>query len=235
MLEFRVGSLGSIGLSAVLSASASGAFLGVTSEYTGVVDGRHVFRVFAVSNTASDVLLSAFGHNVTSGSMSGVQHNDDHGGTWVPHPAPASSSASDSFVTITGGLGISGGDNSSGVGTALSSGWTNGGIGGVIENVSGTYQGASWQSSNPQVEVRADSGILVDGMYRILIMQVSGADLGTTASTRYTAKLNLLWRTSGSTGLSYTFNQAFSIPAPGGIVLLGTAVSMCSGRRRKSA
>lgn len=235
MLKFRFCSLGSIGLSAVLSTSASGAFTGVRSDYVGIVDGRHVFQVFAVSNTASDVLLSAFGHNVTSGSMAAVQHNDDHGGTWVPHATLGLSSASDSFVTITGGLGITGGDNSNGVGTALSAGWTNGGMGNLIENVAGTYQGASWQSSNPQVEVRADSGTLVDGTYRILIMQISGTDLGTTASTRYTAKLNLLWRTNASSGLSYTFNQAFSIPTPGSFMLITTAVSLCGGRRRKLA
>jgi len=235
MRHFPIVSLSSIGLTAVLSTSASGAFLGVTSEFTGVVDGRRVFRVFAVSNSASDVLLSAFGHNVTSGSMASVQHNDDQGGTWAPVLAPASFSASDSFVTITGGLGVGGSDNPSGVGTALAAGWTNGGLGGVIQNVSGPYQGASWQSSNPQIEVRADSGTLTGGMYRILIMQVSGTDLGTTVSTSYAAKLNLLWRTSGSTVNSYTFNQAFSIPAPGGIVLLGPAAFICGGRRRKSA
>jgi len=216
-----------------LTASASAAFVGVTSEFAGVVDGRRVFKVYAVSNAASDVLLSVFNHQVTSGSMASVQHNDEHGGTWAPFVQSASAAASDSFVSITGGLGLSSGDNSVGVGTVLTTGWTNGGSGGVIVN-GAPNQGATWQSSNPQVEIRADSGSVVGGMFRILIMQVAGAQLGTSTANQYTAKLSIAYRTAGSTSPSYTMNQAFSIPAPG-MAVAALLAGAARGRRRRES
>jgi acetyl-CoA carboxylase carboxyltransferase component len=213
-----------------LSASSSAAFVGVISEFAGEVDGRRVYKVFAVSNTGSDVLLAAFNHQVTSGSMASVEHNDEHGGTWAPHVQSLSASASDSFVSITGHLGTNSGDNSVGVGTVLTTGWVNGGSGEVIAN-GASNSGASWQSSNPQMEIRADSGAVVGGMYRILIMQVAGAQLG-TAGNQYSAKLSIAYRATGATSPSYTMYQAFSIPAPGMVAVALIAGAAVRGRPR---
>jgi hypothetical protein len=73
-----------VGAACVIAAAANATVTGLEVEYNGLVGGRHVWSVYAVSNDVNNVMLNVIGHTVISGSMSGVQHNDFGGGTWSP-------------------------------------------------------------------------------------------------------------------------------------------------------
>ena len=85
---------------------AHAAVTGVNVVYDGVVNGRSVYSVYAVSNAPTDLLISVYNHSVIAGSMASVVHSDNLGGTWRPTFTPASSAAFDSFVTVTGISGL---------------------------------------------------------------------------------------------------------------------------------
>jgi hypothetical protein len=113
-----------------LAASAGAAVTGLQVEYNGLVGGRHVWSVYAVSDDPNHVMLNVFGHTVVAGSMSGVQHSDFGGGTWSPNfTILPDQAAIDSFVTVSG---LSGADAS----TNLDSGFSGGGAG-FLERDSG--------------------------------------------------------------------------------------------------
>lgn len=218
-------------LSALCVTSPSWAtFNGLSSEYQGTIDGKHVWRVYAVSNNANDMLFAAFGHHVVSGSMASVEHNDTLGGTWSPHSGSAATN--DSFVTITGGIGVGVIDGA--VGTVLTSGWTTGGTGSEIANSTGGYGGATWQISDAASAVRADTGVFVGGMYRVMIMQIAGANLSPNGVVGFNARVNLAWWSGAGTTPDYLFNSFYSVPTPGAVVLAGLATLCGTGRRRRN-
>jgi len=212
-----------------ITSSAWAAFDGLSSDYQGMIDGRHVWRVYAVSNSADDTLFAAFGHHVFSGTMAAVEHNDSLGGTWAPQSGSAM--ANDSFVTVTGGLGV--GVLGGASGTVLSSGWANGGIGTEIINSSGEYGGASWQVASAAAALRADSGLFVNGTYRVMIMQIAGTNLAPGGNFGFSARINLGWWQGEGATTQYLFNGSYTVPAPGALVLAGVATLHGFGRRRR--
>ena len=60
------------------SSGAFAAFTGLQSEFAGIVDGRSIFRVYAVASEADDVILNMFDHRITAGSTVGVLHTDSY-------------------------------------------------------------------------------------------------------------------------------------------------------------
>lgn len=207
-------SLFTAGFCLICAAPASAAFTGFHSQYSGMLGGRHIWRVFAVSNNASDVLLNTIGHTVTQGSMSGVQHNDNAGGSWVPNMITNPMQFNDSFVTINGSLGSQTAlDPSFGIGTGAT-----------------IPQDAGWYNSDPANEIRADSGVYENGTYRILIMQVAGATLYQN-TFRYRASMTIGWKAGGTTTPMWTGPVSYAIPAPGALALVGLASAF--GRRRR--
>ena len=205
----------------VIASSASAAFTGIARSYYGMMGGRHIWRVYATSNNASDVLLNVFDHRITAGSMAGVQHHDTAGASWQPVAISDPDYFNDSFVTITGRL------DTAAIGTSLDPSWgpTAGAIGAIPQD-------AGWFTNNPATEIRADSGHFVDGQWRIMIMQIAGATLapGTFA---FSASASIGWEESGATSPSFTWNRSYTIPAPGALALLGFA-GFTTCRRRAS-
>ncbi len=211
-----------LGLTAVaagmISATAGATFTGITTSHYGMIGERHVWRVYATSNNASDVLLNIFDHNITNGTMAGVQHNDALGGSWQPAAIYDPAYFNDSFVTITGRL------DTPAMGTSLDPNWGAGiGVGGAIP------LNAGWYTNNPGTDIRADSGQFVNGQWRILIMQIAGNTL-TQGTFRYSAAVSIGWKVSGATTPSFTLNQGYAIPAPGAFALL--ALARITARRR---
>ncbi len=206
-----------------IAASASATFTGLQTEHYGVMGGRHIWRVYATSNTASDVLLNIFDHRVTSGSMAGVQHNDTGGGTWQPNPIYDPEYFNDSFVTITGRL------DTMAMGTSLDPSWgaSSGTTGAIPHN-------AGWFTNNPGTDIRADSGHFVNGQWRILIMQIAGESLAPGAFG-FSATATIGWKPGGTTGPSFTWNQAYAIPAPGALALIASACLTARRRRSQSS
>jgi hypothetical protein len=117
-----------------IASSAHAAFTGWTVESRGNIGGVDVYQVFANFDVPTDIVLSCLKHQVTSGSMAGVVHNDPFsasGGSWNPAlTITADQVANDSFVTITGLTGASAATNfdpyfGSGLGASIPSqaGW----------------------------------------------------------------------------------------------------------------
>ena len=100
------------GLAVAVAAGANAAVTGLQVEYGGLVGGRHVWSVYAVSNDVNHVMLNVIGHTTTAGSMAGVEHNDFGGGTWSPTLTILPDQlANDSYVTVTGQAGAAAGTN----------------------------------------------------------------------------------------------------------------------------
>ena len=204
------------GLAAAVATGASATVTGLQVEYGGLVGGRHVWSVYAVSSNTQNVMLNIIGHTVTAGSMAGVQHNDFGGGTWSPTLTILPDQlANDSYVTVTGQAGAAAGTNldpSFGAGT-----------GSVIPT------GAGWLTANP------GSPILFTGG-RIKIMQVAGETYSNgPGGAFYTGRLTVGYKlNSSSTTPLYAENLSYTIgvPAPGALALLGLAG--LAGRRRRA-
>lgn len=210
------------GLAAAVAAAANANVTGLEVEYGGLVGGRHVWNVFAVTTNAQNVMLNVIGHTVTAGSMSGVQHNDASSffggtGTWDPTSTNANipnSAGNDSYVTVTGTFGT---------GTNLDPSFTGGGAGAVIPT------GAGWLTANPGTNIFFTGG-------RIKIMQVAGETYSNTAGGAfYTGRLSVGYKLNSSSttplvaeNLTYTIG----VPAPGALALLGLAG--LAGRRRRA-
>ncbi len=206
---------------AVIASTATATFTGIHTEHYGVMGGRHIWRVYATSNTASDVLLNIFDHRVTGGSMAGVQHHDAGGGTWQPNAIFDPDYFNDSFVTITGRL------DTMAMGTSLDPSWgpSAGSIGDIPLD-------AGWFTNNPGTDIRADSGHFVNGHWRIMIMQIAGATLVPGSPLAgYSATASIGWKVGGTGSPSFTLNQGYTIPAPAPLALLAFA-AMSSRRRR---
>lgn len=203
------------GLAVAVAAGANAAVTGLQVEYGGLVGGRHVWSVYAVSNDVNHVMLNVIGHTTTAGSMAGVEHNDFGGGTWSPTLTILPDQlANDSYVTVTGQAGAAAGTNldpSFGAGT-----------GAAIPN------GAGWLTANP------GSPILFSGG-RIKIMQVAGSSFSQSA-VGYTARLTIGYKANAnSTTPLYAENLTYTIglvPAPGALALLG--IAGLAGRRRRA-
>lgn len=202
------------------SSGAFAAFTGLQSEFAGIVDGRSIFRVYAVASEADDVILNMFDHRITAGSTVGVLHTDSYQdnqggapGHWAASYTSLANASRDSFVTITGRVGSTASttlDPSFGTGVGsdipFNAGWYTADPGTpLVAGVVGTASGNSW---------------------RILIMQVAGNAIN------YDAIVSIGWKQNvGTTMASFTLNQSYGIPAPGALALLATFGM--AGRRRR--
>lgn len=208
---------------AVLGATsgAFAAFTGLQAEFAGVVDGRSVYRVYAIASEADDVMLNMFDHRIVSGSTAGVMHSDNYQdntggypGHWNSAYTTVANNTGDSFVTVTGRTGSTSSttlDPSFGLG-----------VGAAIP------YNAGWYTANPSMPIIAGvAGTQVGNTWRLLIMQVAGTGIN------YNATVSIGWKQhTGTTLASFTLNQAYSIPAPGALALL--AAAGMAGRRRRA-
>jgi hypothetical protein len=194
-----------------IASSADAAFTGWTVESRGNIGGVDVFQVFANFDVPTDIVLHCLKHQVTSGSMAGVVHNDvfgASGGTWNPAlTITADQVANDSFVTITGLTGALASTNfdpnfGSGLGSTIPS-------------------QAGWFTAN------AASNIVVGSSLRLMVMQVA-LNPGTAG---YTAFLEISYKVSPSSTTPLFGNGIFTIPAPGALGILLVA-GMGTRRRR---
>lgn len=204
-----------LAVAAGLASSANAGFTGFTVTNVGTIGGRDVYQVYANFSVATDIILNCLKHNVTAGSMSGVQHNDfggtDPAGTWNPSlTILPNQAANDSFVTITGLSGPTGGN------TALDPSFTGGGFGSAIPT------GAGWYNGSPT------NNIVVGASLRIMIMQVALA----TGNAGYTASLEVGYKQSPSSTTPLFGSGTYTVPAPGALALLGAAGLI--GRRRRA-
>ncbi len=165
-----------------------GGFTGFTTERVTLSNGNRQYKVYANFDNVglpagqSWVLLNTYSHSTVSGTMNAVHQDfftaDGEVGTWQ---AGSSVSAADrdfdSWVTSSGLA------TSSGWGTALDPGFSNGGTVGDVNN------GAGWYDATPGTANTVNGG-------RILIMQV----VRTVASdaSLYKANLSITYKVSGS-------------------------------------
>jgi hypothetical protein len=208
----------------VAASAASAGFTGFTAARTVLSNGNIQYKVFANFDAVglpagqSWVFLNAYSHSTVSGTMGAVHQDfftaDGEVGTWQ---AGSSVSAADrdfdSWVTSSGLA------TSSGWGTALDPGFTNGGTVGDVNN------GAGWYDATPGTANTVAAN-------QLLIMQVvrtAAAD-----ASAYVANLSITYKVSGSStpiqpgAFQYTLGV---VPAPGAIALAGLAG--LTGRRRR--
>lgn len=214
------------GLAAAVAAGANAQGpISLQVVYDGFVSNsggaRHVYSVYVVTTNPNHVLLNVINHSVVSGSMSGVQHNDndvldDGPGTWNPSfTIGAAQRANDSFVTITGLTGSSALTN-------LDPSFGSGG-GSTIPTAAGWFHGGNPPGTSMNVAGN-----------RIKIMQVAGSSLVNTL-LHYTGQLTIGYKANASaTDPLYENNLQYiiGIPAPGALALLG--VAGLAGRRRRA-
>ena len=170
-----------------LSMGADAGFTGFTAERVVLSNGNIQYKVYANFDNVglpagqSWVMLNTYSHATVSGTMNAV-HNDffvDDGevGTWrAGSSVPAATRDFDSWVTSSGLA------TSSGWGTELDPGFTNGGTVRDINN------GAGWYDATPGTANTVTGG-------RMLLMQI----VRTAANDSvYTANLSLTFKVSGS-------------------------------------
>jgi hypothetical protein len=206
----------------VAASAASAGFTGFTADRVVLSNGNIQYKVYANFNDVglaagqSWVFLNAYSHATVTGTMNAVHQDfftaDGEVGTWQ---AGSSVSAADrdfdSWVTASGLA------TSSGWGTALDPGFTNGGTVGDVNN------GAGWYDATPGTANTVTGG-------RMLMMQI----VRTAANdTLYTANLSLTFKISGtSTPIQPGAAQyTLAVPAPGAVALAGLAG--LAGRRRR--
>ena len=208
---------------AATSSFATASFTGFTADRAVLSNGNIQYKVFAnfdnvgLQTGQSWVFLNAYSHSTVSGTMNAVHQDfftaDGEVGTWQ---AGSSVSAADrdfdSWVTASGLA------TSSGWGTALDPGFTNGGTVGDVNN------GAGWYDATPGTANTVTGG-------RMLMMQI----VRTAANdTLYTANLSLTFKISGTSTPIQPGAAQYSIgpvPAPGAVALAGLAG--LAGRRRR--
>ncbi|MEY4833182.1 MAG: hypothetical protein RL527_1395, partial [Planctomycetota bacterium] len=178
----------------VAASAASAGFTGFTAARTVLSNGNIQYKVFANFDAVglpagqSWVFLNAYSHSTVSGTMGAVHQDfftaDGEVGTWQ---AGSSVSAADrdfdSWVTSSGLA------TSSGWGTALDPGFTNGGTVGDVNN------GAGWYDATPAGPSNPDAANTVTGG-RMLLIQIVRAQAD---DFPYTAKLSITYKVSGST------------------------------------
>jgi len=207
----------------VAASAASAGFTGFTADRVVLSNGNIQYKVYANFNDVglaagqSWVFLNAYSHATVTGTMNAVHQDfftaDGEVGTWQ---AGSSVSAADrdfdSWVTASGVA------TSSGWGTALDPGFTNGGTVGDVNN------GAGWYDATPGTANTVTGG-------RMLMMQI----VRTAANdTLYTANLSLTFKISGTSNPIQPGAAQYSIgpvPAPGAVALAGLAG--LAGRRRR--
>jgi hypothetical protein len=205
---------------AATSSLATAGFTGFCWDRVVLSNGNIQYKVYANFNDAglpagqSWVFLNAYSHSTVSGTMNAVHRDfftaDGEVGTWQ---AGSSVSAADrdfdSWVTASGLA------TSSGWGTALDPGFTNGGTVGDINN------GAGWYDATPGTANNVTGG-------RMLLMQI----VRTAANDSvWTANLSITYKVSGTSTPIQPGAFQYTCPAPGAVALAGLAG--LTGRRRR--
>jgi hypothetical protein len=205
-----------------LSMGADAGFTGFTAERVVLSNGNIQYKVYANFDNVglpagqSWVFVNAYSHATVSGTMNAVHQDtftaDGEVGTWnAGLSVSAADRDFDSWVTSSGLA------TSSGWGTALDPGFTNGGTVGDINN------GAGWYDATPGTANTVTGG-------RMLLMQI----VRTAANDSvYTANLSITYKVSGSSTPIQpgAFQYSIGVPAPGAIALAGLAG--LTGRRRR--
>jgi hypothetical protein len=200
--------------SLLLSAAASAAYTGITTEVSGTTSapgaGFWAVRVYANFDNAGDRLLSVTGASYSPVAGSGPFYQNAFGGATEPLPALVAAFpdlAWDTFVTI-GAL----------------------------------LQGTPFTALEPGSSMTATSftgGYFVDGdapqglagaAGKVLLAQLTIQD--PTAAAGVTGTMTVAWKAAGGAGATFS-DGAFTklIPAPGALALLGLAG--LAGRRRR--
>jgi MYXO-CTERM domain-containing protein len=207
----------------VAASAASAGFTGFTADRVVLSNGNIQYKVYAnfddvgLPSGQSWVFLNAYSHATVTGTMNAVHQDffveDGEVGTWqAGSSVSAADREFDSWVTASGLA------TSSGWGTALDPGFTNGGTVGDINN------GAGWYDATPGTANTVTGG-------RMLLMQI----VRTAANdTLYTANLSITYKVSGTSTPIQPGAFQYSIgpvPAPGAIALAGLAG--LAGRRRR--
>ena len=206
-----------------LASAASASFTGFSVERGTTAGGNTRYSVYANFSASNLVFLNAFSFVNVSGTMNARHQDffvaDGEVGTWqAGSSVSAADRGEDSWVTASGLA------TSSGWGTALDPGFTNGGTVGDVN------AGAGWYDATPGTANAILAGG-TQGGYRMLLMQVvrSGDDVGQASSH----SMQLSWKVAGTTTAIFG-NGSFDlgvIPAPGAMALLGLAG--LAGRRRR--
>ena len=206
---------------AATSSLATAGFTGFSAERAVLSNGNIQYKVYANFNDVglpagqSWVFLNAYSHLTVSGTMNAVHQDtftaDGEVGTWNAGPSVSSADRDfDSWVTASGLA------TSSGWGTALDPGFTNGGTVRDVNN------GAGWYDATP-----GTVNIVTGG--KMLMMQV----VRTLANdqTPYTGKMSLTYKISNTSVPIQPGPFNYTIPAPGAVALAGLAG--LTGRRRR--
>jgi hypothetical protein len=204
----------------VAASAASAGFTGFTAERFVLTNGNIQYKVYANFDNVnlpagqSWVFLNAYSHTAVSGTMNAVHQDtftaDGEVGTWQAGSAVSAADRDfDSWVTASGSA------TSSGWGTALDPGFTNGGTVRDINN------GAGWYDATP-----GTANIVTGG--RMLMAQI----VRTLANdSLYTARMSITYKVSNTSVPIQPGAFAYTIPAPGAVALAGLAG--LTGRRRR--
>ena len=206
-----------------LASAASAGFTGYSVQRTITAGGNSQYQVFANFDQSNLVFLNAFSFVNVSGTMNARHQDffvaDGEVGTWqAGSSVSAADRGEDSWVTASGLA------TSSGWGTALDPGFSNGGTVGDVN------AGAGWYDATPGTANAVLAGG-TQGGYRMLLAQIvrSGDDSSQAESVH---SMQLAWKVAGTTTAIFG-NGSFTIgvPAPGAMALLGLAG--LAGRRRR--
>jgi MYXO-CTERM domain-containing protein len=210
-----------VAIAATISAASHADFVGFDGEASINGEGNNVVKVYALFDSADNVLLNIFNSDIVDISDPAVAgdfiHNDVQiaaGGTWLPNASldipNFSNSDNDSYVTIGYGVGTSAATNA----TALDPNFLDvtGGIGGTVPS------NAGWYNSNPSNDISGE---------RILVGQfVFSSDLA-----NFLFDGNVGFKTDSNTSEVLFGSGSWSIPAPGALALLGLG-GLVARRRR---
>ena len=213
------GALGAISL----SMAATAGFTGFTVDRAVLSNGKIEYKVYANFNDVglpagqSWVFLNAYSHATVSGTMNAVHQDffvqDGEVGTWQAGSSVSTADRDfDSWVTASGLA------TSSGWGTALDPGFTNGG---TVRDINNT---AGWYDATPGTANTVTGG-------RMLMMQI----VRTAANDSvYTANLSITYKISNTSVPIQpgAFQYSIGVPAPGAVALAGLA-GLSGGRRRR--
>ncbi|MBM4052740.1 MAG: hypothetical protein FJ270_08390 [Planctomycetes bacterium] len=204
----------------VAASAASAGFTGFSADRVVLSNGNIQYKVYAnfdnvgLPTGQSWVFLNAYSHATVSGTMNAVHQDfftaDGEVGTWqAGSSVSAADREFDSWVTASGLA------TSSGWGTALDPGFTNGGTVADINN------GAGWYDATPGTANNVVGGSM-------LIAQI----VRTLANDSiYEANLSITYKVSGTSTPIQPGPFMYQIPAPGAVALAGLAG--LTGRRRR--
>jgi len=220
MTRFVLASL----VASTLASAASASFTGFSVERVTTAAGNTRYSLYANWSASNLVFLNAYNWaTAAGGNAMNARHQDmftadGEVGTWMAGSSVSSTDRpEDSWVTASGLA------TSSGWGTALDPGFTNGGTVQDINNGAGWYD-ASPGTANPILAGGTQGG------YRMLLAQMvrTGDDTGYVSNH----SLKLAWKVAGTTTAIFGEGSfQFGVPAPGAMALLGFAG--LAGRRRR--